>query len=138
MAWADRILGLFGNSKRVNSKLRRNRRKKMPIVQDKTRHLIVTADNAVYDFDTIESADGSISEAELKRSALHHGWTNPGSLAIKLTDNDNEVIIKVEGKKPIKLAYHEACELFVVLNEYMKAGSKLMRCDYEKFVKEDA
>lgn len=108
----------------------------MSDILDKTNQLITTADNSVYDFDAVYRDDGHITEAKLKRSQLDKGWTKPESVAIQLTDDENDVIIKVEGKKPIKFQYHEICELFIVLNEYMKSGSNLERCDYKRFVEE--
>ncbi|MEE9214812.1 MAG: hypothetical protein V3U54_08480 [Thermodesulfobacteriota bacterium] len=108
----------------------------MSTLEDKTSQLITTADNSVYDFEAVYRNDGRITEAKLTRSRLDKGWDKPETVAINLTDNDNEVVVKVEGKKPIKFQYHEICELFIVLNEYMKSGSDLERCDYKRFVEE--
>ena len=109
----------------------------MTLTTDETKQLLVTSDNSVYDFEVTHTPDGKIEEATLKRSKCDKGWNNAGTTALKLTDNGNEVIVKLEDKKPIKFQYHELCELFIVLSEYMEADKKNMRTLYERFVKSD-
>jgi len=53
----------------------------------------------------------------LKYSPLDSSWCNPGIICTKLKDTDDDIKITI-GDKKLKLAYHEAEELFLLLKYY--------------------
>ncbi len=100
------------------------------------KQLIIASDKTMYDLTIEHHGDGSLMEVKLNRSPLYKGWTNPGQECLKLSDNGNDVTVKV-GKKSLKMDYGEVNELMIVLKEYFAEQSH-SRITYKKFVEESS
>jgi len=97
--------------------------------------IIVASDDAIYGVTHTEplSSDEPTSVV-LHRANVDNKWTEPGSICGSITDWDNYLALSI-GKKNVKLQYHEACELLIILQEYFKAHPD-QRMNYKVYVEE--
>lgn len=67
-----------------------------------------------HDYDLIEDGNTMI----LKHSnGKHVSDSAKGSLAVKIIDDGNDLLIKFEDRAPITMHYHQAEELFILLSQ---------------------
>ena len=96
------------------------------------KQIIICSDQTMYELES--SHYTSVKNFKLIRSNADKGWLKPGTTCVHLTDDGNDVKLKID-KKTIKLPYHELCVLFIVLQEYFKVHSD-GRIKYKVFKEE--